>query len=92
MTGTEVAASLLKDSSAATSAQDPIDLKVTQQCQQLLLAVHSLNREEALTLAGHPCPMVSMIGDIGGLSALILPSTLKIESRDVPWLHAGSEG
>ena len=75
-----------------TSAQDPDDEKLAQRCQQLLLAVQSLDRETSLTIAGHPCPTASTIGDIAGLSAIILPAVLKIEARDVPWLHAGSGG
>ena len=83
-------ADVSKDSPLATSAQDPVDKHLAQQHQNLTLAVRSLNREDALTIAGHPHPVASMIGDVAGLSAVILPSTLKIEARDVPWLHAGS--
>ena len=75
---------------APNSAQDPIDARLSQLREKLLLAVQSLDREQALTIVGHPHPTAGMIGDIAGLTALKLPATLKIEPKDVPWLHAGS--
>ena len=78
------------NTAAPSSAQDPIDARLSHLSEKLLIAAQSLDREEVLTIVGHPHPTAGMIGDIAGLTALKLPSTLKVEPKDVPWLHAGS--
>ena len=78
------------NTASASSAQDPIDARLSHLSEKLLLADQSLDREQVFTLVGHPHPTAGMIDDIAGLTALKLPSTLKIEPKDVPWLHAGS--
>ena len=91
MAGTSASLSnSIEDELMTASAQDPIDQKRNQNCTKLSNAVQSLDREATLSLVGHPCPTASRIGDIPGLSALLLPSVLKIAQCDVPWLHAGS--
>ena len=56
----------------------------------LMAAAQQVDRCKVLTFIGHPHPTMPPIGDVLLLTPIVLPDTLDIERRDVPWLHVGS--